>query len=54
MGYGKINAGVCMKLEEDISETYLSNTINSVGEVNKPLQEFTCSMETQLSQRCLF
>lgn len=46
MSYGKINAGVYMKLEEDVSKTYLSKTIHSVGEANKPLQEFTYSMET--------
>lgn len=43
-----------MKLEEGVSKTYSSNTVHSDGEENKPLQEFTCSMETQLSQCRLF
>lgn len=38
-----------MTLEEGISKTYSSNTIQSDGEESKLLQEFTYSMETQLT-----
>lgn len=38
-----------MTLEEGISKTYSSNTVQSDGEESKLLLEFTYSMETQLT-----